>query len=157
MPRLARPRRARRRRAAAGFARLALLASLALVARAAAAEPERSGSPVAKLQGVLRGAILRMEPYFRFEPDERPTRGVLGKLRGTSREFEDITLEIGGDRTVLTAAQRAAYEAGRIRRVVERGEQQQADVKPDGSVVRLTNPFKDGVYACATKQVGRTA
>jgi hypothetical protein len=134
-----------------------VLAALVLAPRAATAEPERSGSPAAKLQGILRGAILRMEPYFRFEPDERATRGVMGKLKGTSREFEEIVLEFGADRSVLTAATRAAYEAYRIKHVVERGEQQTAEVKPDGSVVRLTNPFKDAVYACATKQVGRTA
>ena len=41
--------------------------------------------------------------------------------------------------------------------MIARGEMQAADVKADGAVVRLTSPFKDGVYACAVKQVGRTA
>ncbi|MBL9087888.1 MAG: hypothetical protein JNM10_12195 [Planctomycetia bacterium] len=105
-------------------------------------------------QGILNGTILRTDPFFRFFPKETARSGIVGTLEGTTREFESITVELGADRSVLTAAQRAAFEAYRFTHVVARGELAVSEVKPDGCVVRLK--LKDAVYACATRQLGRT-
>ena len=98
-----------------------------------------------------------IDPHFRWTPaQDDPRHGVLGTVRGSAREFESIELEVGGDRRVLGATQRAAYEAYRIRHDVERGEPQQADVKADLAVVRMKNPFRDAVHAIGVKGLGRS-
>jgi hypothetical protein len=136
-------------------------APLAVLALVVAARPASSGggrpeTAVAQLHGILSGCILRPEPYFRWQPNEKARAGVLGTVVGTTREFEEITLELGADRRVLTAPLRAAYEAARIKRDVERGVSQAAEVKADGAVVRIRGFANETVYASATKQIGRT-
>ncbi len=132
---------------------LPLFASFAGVPASAVAEdrPEPKAVPG---QGILNGTILRTDPFFRFLPKETARAGIVGTLEGTTREFESVTVELGADRTVLTAAQRAAFEAYRFTHVVARGELATSDVKADGCVVRLK--LRDAVYACATRQLGRT-
>ncbi|MCC7137425.1 MAG: hypothetical protein IT460_03235 [Planctomycetes bacterium] len=138
------------------FVPVAWLASLLLGGGRAAGEPDPKSPAVVKLHGLLRGAVLRLEPYFRFEPKEEARFGVLGTAVGTTREFEELRLEVGADRSVVPAALRAGFEAYRIKREVARGEPQQADVKADVAVVRLKNPFRDSVYVSAVRAVGRT-
>jgi hypothetical protein len=98
--------------------------------------------------------VLRMDPTFRWAPKEEVRAGVLGTATGTTREFEAIAIDLGADRSVLTAAQRAAYEAYRFTHEVARGELAAIDTKADGTVVRLK--LRDAVYAAATRQLGRT-
>ncbi len=139
-----------------------ILLRLPLVVLALATVPGRvrgepPPNPLVKLPGILQGATLVLEPYFRWTPaPKEPRHGVLGTVRGTSKEFEAIELEVGGDRRVLGAAQRAAYEAFRVKHDLERGEPQQADVKADLAVVRMKNPFRDAVHAIAVKALGRS-
>jgi len=142
------------RRALLVLAVLVLPFLLTALARPASGEPDRPAPQAVAGQGILRGTLLRTDPFFRFLPNEAARAGIVGRLEGTSREFESISLELGADRSVLTAAQRAAYEAYRFTHTVARGELAVADVKSDGCVVRLK--LKDAVYACATRQLGRT-
>lgn len=135
---------------------IALAGSLLLGSPAIAGDAEPDKSPVTPLHGILRGATMRMEPFFRWQPKPETPWGILGEIVGTTKEFEAIEVEVGADRMILTATERAAYEAYRIKRDVEKGEAQAADVKPDMTIVRLKNPFRDGVYATAIKQLGRT-
>lgn len=136
---------------------LLAVAALLLLPRPASGEPpEKAPEKSVDLPGVLRGATLVPPGYFRWKGREEARFGLLGTLEGTTREFEQITVEVGADRTVLGALQRAGFEAYRIRRDVERGEPVEVDVKADGCVVRLKNPFRDGVYATAVRSVGRT-
>jgi hypothetical protein len=130
--------------------------AIALLALAGAAGAARAEPPAPKgtLHGILRGTVLTMEPYFVFKATEARA-GVLGRAEGTTREFENVSIEVGADRNVLLAPARAAYEANRVRRELEVGEPQTAEVKADLSVVRVKS--KDFVYACATRQLGRTA
>jgi hypothetical protein len=127
-----------------------------LGARGVRAEPERPPDKSVDLPGILRTSTLTPPLYFRWTPREEARHGLLGTLEGTTREFEQIRVEFGADRSPLGALQRAGLEAYRIRRDVERGEPVETDVKPDGCVVRLKNPFRDGVYASAVRTVGRT-
>ena len=136
-------------------ASLAVLLALAASPTAVRAEP--APTIAVKLGGIARGITVLPEPFFRWTPAEKdPRAGVLGTVSGPTREFESIELEVGADRRVLTAAVRAGYEAYRIKHDVERGEPQTADVKAELAVVRIKNPFREAVYAAATKQVGRT-
>lgn len=137
------------------LARVALLPLLTIaVARPAAGEPDRPEPKAVAGQGILRGTLLRTDPLFRFVPNDRVRHGIVGTLEGTTREFETVTVELGADRSVLTAAQRAAYEAYRYTHTVARGELATVDTKADGCVVRLK--LRDAVFACATRQLGRT-
>ena len=117
-----------------------LLAAVALLLGAlpsAAAPPEKAPGKAFDLPGVLRGATITPPSNFRWTPRDEARHGSLGSLEGTTREFEQITVEFGGDRSVLGALQRSGFEAYRIRHDVERGEPVETDVKPDGCVVRL--------------------
>jgi hypothetical protein len=141
------------------FARRAL--ALAVVVGLPAAAPGgalASPAPVAELQGILRGTTIVLDPYFRWKPTEAAS-GILGVAEGTTREFETIEVTIGADRSVFTAAQRVAFEADRVRRSEERGEPLNAEkdmpLAANLSIVRYK--AKDRVYACAAKQIGRTA
>lgn len=124
------------------------------------AGPARSDPTIAapiRLEGIGHGITLLPDPYFRWTPAKKePRAGVMGTVAGPTKEFENIELEVGADRRVLTAAVRAGYEAYRVRHEVERGEAQAADVKPELVIVRIKNPFREAVYATALKQVGRT-
>ncbi len=114
-------------------------------------------NPAVRLPGILQGATLLLDPYFRWTPaPKEPRHGVLGTVSGSAREFESVELEIGGDRRVLGAPLRAAYEAYRVKHDVERGEPPQADVKAELAVVRMKNPFRDAVHAIAVKALGRS-
>ncbi|HVG94728.1 MAG TPA: hypothetical protein VND21_09790 [Planctomycetota bacterium] len=123
---------------------------------ASAAPPEKPPGRAFELPGVLRGATLTPPSHFRWTPRDEARHGSLGSLEGSTREFEQITVEFGADRSVLGALQRSGFEAYRIRHDVERGEAVETDVKPDGCVVRLKNPFRDGIHASAVRTVGRT-
>jgi hypothetical protein len=131
--------------------RLAALAFVVL-SRAPAVSAAPPGAPAA-LHGVLDGVVVPMDPYFQWKPSEARA-GILGVMEGVTREFENIAIEVGGDRTVFGAAQRLGYEAYRIRHEVEPGELQTTEVKGDLATVRMK--LKDVVYLCAAKQLGRT-
>ena len=121
--------------------------------------PVRGASPepppiMAALDGVLRGTTLTPDGYFRWKSSEAQW-GVLGTFTGSTREFEEITVEVGGDRTVYSSGVRAAYEAQRVRLELERGQDVKVELKGDLSIVRVRKFSGDSVYVCATKQVGR--
>jgi|GEM_PF-2348674 len=137
--------------------RLLFVAALAVATGPGPVGAEPPPSPLVKLPGILQGATLVIDPSFRWTPAPNdPRHGVLGTVRGSAREFETIELEVGGDRRVLGAPVRAAYEAYRIKHDVERGEPQQTDVKAELAVVRMKNPFRDAVHAIAVKGLGRS-
>ena len=134
-----------------------LFVALALGAGPGPLSAEPPPQPLVRLPGILHGATLVLEPHFRWTPAQKdPRHGVLGTVTGTSKEFESVVLEVGGDRRVLGAPSRAAYEAFRVKHDLERGEPQQADVKAELAVVRMKNPFRDAVHAIAVKQLGRS-
>lgn len=133
---------------------LGLLSAARLPDGGRAASADGQEPAVVQGFGLLRGAVLRLDPFFRFERKENVRAGVLGTLHGTTREFESIALEFGADRSVLTAAQRAAYEARRFSHAVARGQLATTEVRNDGCVVRMK--LTDAVFAAATRQVGRT-
>lgn len=122
--------------------------------------PARSDPTVAtpiRLQWVGNGITLLPDPYFKFIATPKdPRAGVMGTISGPTREFENITLEVGADRRQLTAAVRGGYEAYHVKHDLERGETQTAEVKPEMVVVRVRHSFSESVYATALKQVGRT-
>lgn len=133
------------------------LAGLVLFARGPARAEPAPTVPV-RLGGVGNGITLLPDPYFKWTPaPKEPRAGVMGRVAGPTREFENIELEVGCDRRVLTGPIRAGYEAYRIRRDVERGEAQKADVKPELVVVRIQNAFREAVYVTGVKQLGRTS
>jgi hypothetical protein len=127
--------------------------ALLLLASAAPAPAAPPGAP-AELHGILRGAVVPMDPYFQWKPTEARS-GVMGAMEGSTREFENVSVEVGADRRVFTAALRLGHEAYRIRREVERGELQTSEVKGELVAVRLK--LKDVVYLCSARQLGRTA
>src|SRR5687767_6236349 len=132
------------------------LLTAGLAGRDASGGGDRPDAQAFKLHGLLSGCVLRPEPYFQWKPNEKARAGILGTVEGTTREFENISLQIGADRSILTAALRAAYEAYVVKRTIAAGAPQVSDVKPDGSIVRVKGLAQSGVYVCATRQVGRT-
>jgi hypothetical protein len=128
------------------------LAGTALLARTASTEPPPKAFA---LHGIARGVVVYPDGYFQWKPAES-THDLLGVLQGTTREFEDIPVEVCADRRVWTAAQRAAHEAHRVQLEVERGEDVKVDLKGDTSVARVRRFSGDTVYACAAKSTGRT-
>jgi hypothetical protein len=130
--------------------RLAL--ALLVLAPALSVSAAPPGAP-ANLHGVFQGVQIPMDPYFQWKPSEARS-GIIGVMEGTTREFENITIEVGGDRKILTAAQRLGHEAYLVRHEIEPGELQVTEVKGDLATVRMK--LKDVVYLRAAKQVGRT-
>jgi hypothetical protein len=136
-------------------ARLAPAAALALVVALSPSRPAAGEAPATvALGGILRGATLAVDGYWKWKPTENRT-GVLGNFTAAAKEFEQKDVEIGADRSVFTAAQRCAYEMDRVCRTTEYGESHEFDLKPTVAVARF--PLKGVVYACAAKQMGRTA
>ncbi len=135
---------------------LALLVPLLVAALVLAPAPRAASEPAAavELQGIARGAVLLVDGFWKWRPTEARI-GVLGTFTAVSKEFEQKEIEVGADRSVFTAAVRVAFEADRAKRVLERGELCELDVKPTVSVARFK--MKGVVYACAAKQLGRTA
>jgi hypothetical protein len=137
-----------------------LLASLALSALAvlAAASPaagEPPPSPIVKLDGILKGVVLTPDGVFRWKPSEKPW-GILGSLTGSTREFEEKTIEVGADRLMLTAPLRLAYETSRIKYEIERGEDTKIETKGDVVIMRTRRFSGQAIYMSAAKMVGRT-
>lgn len=130
-----------------------LVSLLLAPARPAASEP---APRVTMLHGILRGIGVSPDGFFEWKPDVEAFSGVIGKFEGSTKEFEDIPIEVGGDRALWSAAQRAAYEAQRVKHDVERGQDVKVDLKGDIAVARVRRFSGDTVYACAAKTLGRT-
>lgn len=129
-----------------------LLATLPLVAP----RPAAGENPIAvPLDGILRGTVVLPDGYFKWKSTEQPW-GVLGTLTGATKEFDDKTVEVGADRTCLTAPVRLAYETSRIRFEKERGESTKVEIKGDVAISRTHRFSSDTVYMTACKMVGRT-
>jgi hypothetical protein len=134
--------------------RAAATAALVLLSAGAASG---ESSRAAAMHGVLRGTTVTPEGYFEWKPDVEARWGKLGTFVGTTREFERIEVEFGGDRRVWSAAQRAAYEAQKIRFEDERGNDVKLDVKGETATARVRAGLgAETMYAIATKGVGRT-
>ena len=121
-----------------------------------APRPAAGENPIAvKLDGILRGTVFSPDGYFKWKSTEQPW-GTLGTLTGSTKEFEEKTIEVGADRTLLTAPIRLAYETSRIRFEKERGEDTKVEIKGDVAISRTHRFSSDTVYMTACKMIGRT-
>ena len=137
-----------------------LRAALAALALAVFAVLPRDAAPAptprtATLHGVLRGTTVTPEGYWEWKPDVEAYDDQLGTFVGTTREIEQLVVEFGGDRRVLTSAQRAAFEGQRIRFDLERGEEVKVELKGDLAIAKIRRFTGMTVYVCGAKAVGR--
>jgi hypothetical protein len=138
-----------------GRSRAVVLGSLLLAAAARPASPAPSPR-TAVMHGVLRGTLVTPEGYWEWKPDVESFYDRLGTFSGTTREFEHLEVEFGGDRRVWSSAQRATYEAQHVRFDVERGKEVRVESKGDVAVAHVRGFAGETVYVCGSKAFGRT-
>ena len=131
----------------------ALVAALPFLAPS----PAAGETPLAVLlDGLLRGTVFSPDGVFKWTPTDQRS-GIVGSLTGTTREFEEKTVWVGADRTVLTAPMMLAAEGSRIRFEIERGTDTKVEIKGDLCIARTHRFSSDTTYMSAVKQVGRTS